>query len=41
MRSYRSAAISKTGTRNRLEALRIAEKAGWLQVGSRSVVARR
>ncbi len=30
VRNYLSAAISKTGTRNRLEALRIAEDNGWL-----------
>jgi two-component system response regulator DesR len=30
VRNYLSAAISKTGSRNRLEALRIAEDQGWL-----------
>jgi two-component system, NarL family, response regulator DesR len=30
VRNYLSSAISKTGTRNRLEALRVAEDSGWL-----------
>jgi two-component system response regulator DesR len=30
VRNYLSAAIAKTGTRNRLEALRVAEERGWL-----------
>ena len=30
VRNYLSAAISKTGTRNRVEALRLAETNGWL-----------
>jgi len=30
VRNYLSAAISKTGTRNRVEALRVAESNGWL-----------
>jgi two-component system, NarL family, response regulator DesR len=30
VRNYLSSAISKTGTRNRLEALRVAEDNGWL-----------
>ena len=30
MRNYLSAAISKTGTRNRIEAVRVAEDNGWL-----------
>jgi two-component system, NarL family, response regulator DesR len=30
VRNYLSAAISKTGTRNRVEALRVAEDKGWL-----------
>lgn len=31
MRNYLSSVIAKTGTRNRLEALRAAEDAGWLE----------
>ena len=30
VRNYLSSAISKTGTRNRVEALRVAEDNGWL-----------
>ncbi|HWD07119.1 MAG TPA: response regulator transcription factor [Amycolatopsis sp.] len=30
VRNYLSAAIAKTGTRNRMEALRVAEERGWL-----------
>ena len=30
VRNYLSAAITKTGTRNRVEALRVAEAQGWL-----------
>jgi two-component system response regulator DesR len=30
VRNYLSAAISKTGTRNRMEALRTADERGWL-----------
>jgi hypothetical protein len=30
VRNYLSAVIAKTGTRNRMEALRAAEDAGWL-----------
>ena len=30
VRNYLSAAIAKTGTRNRFEAVRLAEEQGWL-----------
>jgi len=30
VRNYLSSSISKTGTRNRVEALRVAEDNGWL-----------
>jgi two-component system response regulator DesR len=30
VRNYLSAAIAKTGTRNRMEALRTADERGWL-----------
>jgi two-component system response regulator DesR len=30
VRNYLSSAIAKTGTRNRMEALRTAEQSGWL-----------
>ena len=30
MRNYLSSAIAKTGTRNRIEAVRVADERGWL-----------
>jgi two-component system response regulator DesR len=30
VRNYVSAVIAKTGTRNRMEALRVADERGWL-----------
>jgi hypothetical protein len=30
LRNYLSSSIAKTGSRNRVEALRIAEQSGWL-----------
>jgi two-component system, NarL family, response regulator DesR len=40
VRNYTSRVIGKTGARNRVDAIRIAEGAGWLQPGAPTSIAR-